>query len=124
MSVRFSSKLPAHKGAPSLTLTSCTLTLIRWPDLCTVPNKSESTPCSRPAAIGSSLGSVYLRTVLVGRTTMRLTLLKLVIRASASPTPRYSSSDGWLLNRLKGNTATDLMEVTVGGGRELFRFQK
>src|ERR1044072_3610494 len=71
-------------------------------------SSTASTFSSRPAANGSSLGDVNLRTELIDPTRSSLILLSLVINVSAMPKPRLSSrlSDP---NGLKGNTAIDLI---------------
>src|SRR5689334_3539617 len=79
------------------------------------PSSTYITPSSRPAATGSA-AATYLRTELVGFTEIERTLLNLVIRASASPTPRYSSVESLVLNVWNGRTASDNESCIAGTG--------
>src|SRR5215470_14298167 len=113
--VHRSSHLYVHSADPSATLKSRAVTRILWPSHWMLVSSTASTPCSRPAATGSCSGLVYLRTALIGRTTICLVLSNLVINVSAIPSAsessRFSATSG-----LKGSTAIDLITGWPTGG--------
>ena len=106
MSASFSSKFSAHNVAPSRPSTSWAVTRIRLRARWMLPSNNASTFSSRPATV-MSRARVYSRTALVGGTLICLRLVSLVISASASPSPTYSSPASAPIY-LKGRTARDL----------------
>src|SRR5664279_1222324 len=79
-----------------------------------LPSSTESTASWRPAASGSST-SAYLRTALTGRMTMRCTLPRRVMRASAIPNPRYSAW-GPAASGRNGRMAIERLEALTTAG--------